>query len=160
MSTGPTEAPAPPAAVDDRSLAQTMGRLALLIRAADPTGLRLLACAVTADALPLFQACHLDDHRSEVAIETARRYAAGSVTERERDAAAALMSALVAALADDPTQRVPFAVAKAASSCLWKDPRAAVRAVYYWVAAARGEECSTTDYYARQVDALEAVHRR
>ena len=63
--------------------------------------LRLFACRVAEDVLPLFEAEYPDDDRLRKAIETARRYASGKATDRELAAAwAAARAAARAAAAD------------------------------------------------------------
>jgi hypothetical protein len=49
--------------------------------------LRLFACRVAEDVLPLYEAKYPDDDRPRKAIETARRYADGQATDGELDAA-------------------------------------------------------------------------
>ena len=63
--------------------------------------LRLLACDFAEDALHIFEAKCPDDHRPRIAIETARKFAAGKCTREELAAAwdAAGAAALAAALA-------------------------------------------------------------
>ena len=59
--------------------------------------LRLFACRVAEDVLPIFEQAYPDDYRPRAAIETARRYANGEATPEELAAARAAAGAAAGA---------------------------------------------------------------
>ena len=71
---------------DDKFAAEQM-RLVREVGQCDPTLLRLLACDIAESVLPIWEKAYPDDPRVRECIVTARKFALGQATERERDAA-------------------------------------------------------------------------
>ena len=97
--------------------------------------LRLFACRVAEDVLPLFEAEYPDDDRPRKAIETARRYARGEATGDElavawaaADATWAATWAAAKAAAWDAAWAAAAAAGAAAWDAAWAAARAAARA--------------------------------
>jgi len=130
-----------------------------LIRTADPAALRLLAIEVAGEVLPLFQAAPPDNHVPAVALQVARRYAAGTATDAERIAAKALLIPLCCELEADSTQQAAYAAASAVFFCLWKNPRDALEWVSDWAARARGSDPRNLWACPQAIAALEALPR-
>jgi len=91
--------------------------------------LRLFACRVAEDVLPLYEAKYPDDDRPRKAIDTARRHADGQATDDElaaaRDAAQAAAWDAAWAAARDATWDAAWAAARDAA---WAAARDAARA--------------------------------
>ena len=102
--------------------------------------LRLFACRVAEDVLPLFEAQYPDDYRPRKAIETARRHADGKATDSEL-AAARDAARDAARAAEDAAWDAAWAAADAAWAATWdaawSTARAATRAA---TRAAAGEK--------------------
>ena len=77
---------------EDKTVAQS-ARLIRPIPGCNERTLRLFACRVAEDVLPIFEQAYPDDDRPRRAIETARRYADGEATPEELAAAGAAASA-------------------------------------------------------------------
>jgi hypothetical protein len=93
--------------------------------------LRLFACRVAEDVLPLYEAKYPDDDRPRKAIETARRYADGQATDDELAAAQAAAWDAARAAARAAAQAAAWAAAWAAArDAAWAAARAAA-----WAAA-------------------------
>jgi len=138
---------------EDKTVAQS-ARLIRPIPGCNERALRLHACRVAEDVLPIFEQAYPDDDRPRKAIETARRHADGKATPEElaaaRDAAraatwdaaaaraaagAAARAAADAAAAD--AARAAADAARAAAAAAWAAAWAAARAAAdaAWAAA-------------------------
>ena len=115
----------------DKTVAES-ARLIRPIPGCNERTLRLFACRVAEDVLPIFEREYPDDDRPRAAIETARRYADGKATPEELAAARAAAAAAAWAAGD--------AAWDAAAAAAWaaRDAAGAARdAVWAASAAAR-----------------------
>ena len=81
---------------EDKIVAESC-RLLRPIPGCNERTLRLFACRVAEDVLPIFEQAYPDDYRPRAAIETARRYANGEATPEELAAARAAAGAAAGA---------------------------------------------------------------
>ncbi len=125
---------------DDKTVCES-ARLLRPVPGYNARTLRLYACRVAEDVLPLYEAEHPEDDRPRHAIETARRYAEGEVTLGELAAAsdaalAATRDAALAATRDAALAAARDAALAAAWAVAWD---AAWDAASAWAVAARAK---------------------
>ena len=155
----------------DKTVAQS-ARLIRPIPGCNERTLRLFACRVAEDALPLFEAQYPSDYRPRKAIETARRYALAEVTPEElaaawaaaRDAGdAAGAAAMDAAWAAADAAWAAWAVAGAAADAAWAaadaawaaaDAAAAAAADATWAAARAAARAARDAAWGKYTDWL------
>jgi len=126
---------------DDKFAAAQM-RLVREVGRCDPMLLRLLACDIAESVLPIWEKAHPDDPRVRECIVTARKFALGLATERERDAAqaAARAAARDAAWAAWDAARAAWDAARAAARDAARAAQAAQAAAWAaWAARAAAE---------------------
>jgi len=133
---------------EDKTVAQS-ARLIRPIPGCNERALRLHACRVAEDVLPIFEQAYPDDDRPRKAIETARRHADGKATPEElaaaRDAArAATWDAAAARAAAGAAARAAADAAWAAADAAWA-VRDAARAAA-WDAAWDAAGAKYTDW--------------
>ena len=97
----------------DKTVAESC-RLIRPVSGCNESTLRLFACRVAEDVLPIYEREYPDDYRPRKAIETARRYANGKATDRELAAAWAARGA-----ARDAAWAAARAAAARAADAAW-----------------------------------------
>jgi hypothetical protein len=126
---------------EDKTVAQS-ARLIRPIPGCNERTLRLFACRVAEDVLPIYEREYPDDDRPRKAIETARRYANGEATDSELAAAraAARAAAWAVRAAAGAVRDAAWAAAGAAADAAWAAANAA------WAADAAAAREKYTDW--------------
>ena len=129
-----------------------------LLPRVDNAAARLMCCDLAELVLPAFTAEHPDDPRPQWILWTARRYARGQATDRERLG----MHQVAIAIADEYTVFPPKTTAEralyAVCFCLTKDHHLMLHAVLQNVQEALGE--SRDVFTARVLPLLEALPQK
>ena len=126
---------------EDKTVAQS-ARLIRPIPGCNERTLRLFACRVAEDVLPIYEREYPDDDRPRKAIETSRRYANGEATDSELAAAraAARAAAWAVRAAAGAVRDAAWAAAGAAADAAWAAANAA------WAADAAAAREKYTDW--------------